>query len=620
MRSDWLERLAQALNAADEPMAETAPASSRAADPALADAFAELARRGESALSTLHLALFELGDPRRKGLGAFYTPPSIAAELARRCLAALAPSPSSDTPLRALDPACGDGALLLALADQRPRPPLRLIGRDIDRQALRVLELRAPLRPAAPSSVSLELRCGDALDEPDGAPDDPLDLILMNPPYGLKSERARGLGLRSKDILGPFLLLGRRLRPGGVLGAIVSDTFLTLESHEPLRRRLLAEFAIERIARLSSDTFDATVETVSLVARRRERPLSITNRDGAAPPTGETLRLSRLRRPVPGDAHGDWAEEVEQSHATADLLELPGAPFSVLRPSLLELLVCGARGGESRGLRWTTLGELATVAVGVQTGDNHAYLFATPEAHGRYRLLDPERLLRPEELAGLRREERERGVEPERYQGRHLVPFDKGGRSLDETRSLAAWWRPLLYAIDWSRDAVTRMRTLRSPTNPGRLRSRLQNLELGFRPFLVASRVGRYAPTYVLGQGGLFDSGCTAVIPRAGVDPESLLAWLGSRFARTLLKGAVNHTVNTQADDLKRLPLPTPEAWPPALPELTRRLVEARREGAPRAGLLAELNATIARAIGLDADEQRELEEFCDRRYPGIEL
>ena len=129
-------------------------------------------------------------------LGRFYTPEAIALGMVRACLDAwLCRKPSlanraQDLTCRVLDPACGDGAFLLAIFDElaRRREPTcrsaaqrlaivrdQIFGVDIDPPAVaalrsRLLERIDPpneLAPEAASVIAQNIRCGDSLTGPD---------------------------------------------------------------------------------------------------------------------------------------------------------------------------------------------------------------------------------------------------------------------------------------------------------------------------------------------------------------------------------------------------------------------------------------------------------------------
>ena len=114
----------------------------------------------------------------RKRHGRHYTPPELAGFLARRGAAHLPPGKG----LRILDPACGDGELLLAAATaaaERGHEVSELAGLDLDADALgRARQRLAGV--AAPVSLS----AGDFTRAPGGgAPPGRFDLIITNPPY-----------------------------------------------------------------------------------------------------------------------------------------------------------------------------------------------------------------------------------------------------------------------------------------------------------------------------------------------------------------------------------------------------------------------------------------------------
>lgn len=148
-----------------------------------------------------------------------------------------------------LDPACGDGALLVALlrrAAQEGVSGLTVVGWDLDADALEAARVRlSPLADRAGAALQLVHR--DALDADDVA----VDGVLMNPPY-LEAKRmsdAQKATLRARfpevatgafDLYATFLARATELLRGrGELAAIVPNRVLVTGSLAVLRTRLV---------------------------------------------------------------------------------------------------------------------------------------------------------------------------------------------------------------------------------------------------------------------------------------------------------------------------------------------------------------------------------------------
>ncbi|MQY25701.1 Eco57I restriction-modification methylase domain-containing protein [Nocardia aurantia] len=177
----------------------------------------------------------------RKRHGRHYTPDRLARFLADRLLTHLVPGET----LRILDPACGDGELLLALGDavaQRfPGLPVRAAGYDLDPAAVRVARERA-------AKLDVTWQVGDFLYAAEKLADEQFDVVITNPPYvrtqQLGARTARLLrdrfGLTGRiDLTHPFVAsVPRLLRPGGVLGLLCANRFLTTKAGANLRALL----------------------------------------------------------------------------------------------------------------------------------------------------------------------------------------------------------------------------------------------------------------------------------------------------------------------------------------------------------------------------------------------
>ena len=193
----------------------------------------------------------------RKRHGMHYTPPALAAFVAERAIAA-APA----RPLRVLDPACGDGELLAAVAALAP--DARLTGYDLDERAVATAQARLPLAAIAHK---------DFLESP---PPERFDLVVTNPPYvrtQLLGERAADLakrfGLRGRvDLAHPFVSVAPGLLDdGGVLALLCSNRFLSTRAGENVRTVLTRDLALREVFDLGdTKLFSAAVLPAVVIA------------------------------------------------------------------------------------------------------------------------------------------------------------------------------------------------------------------------------------------------------------------------------------------------------------------------------------------------------------------
>lgn len=217
--------------------------------------------------------------------GATFTPPALAEHLA----AQLVRHAPDTRPLRVLDPACGDGALLLAIGRELEKAglPYSLHGFDINQPYLELARQR--LDGLNAGAVRLECRdflefCAPHSFEPSLFADiaeqqERYDLVIANPPYvrtqHLGAERAQALsakfGLKGRvDLYYPFVIaMTHALNAGGILGLITSNRFLSIRSGGPVRRFLGMHYEVKHLIDLGdTKLFDASVLPAVLVAKR----------------------------------------------------------------------------------------------------------------------------------------------------------------------------------------------------------------------------------------------------------------------------------------------------------------------------------------------------------------
>lgn len=250
---------------------------------------------------------------RRKLEGIHYTPTALSMYVARR-LVEISDLPTG-RPVRILDPACGDGELLLALCHELTGLgyAVDVIANDIDPEAvsMTVQRLQETGLPASVTGTTKDFLEDLAAAEhgteptlfelPTSKPEE-FDLIIANPPYvrtqHLGSDRARTLakkfGLRGRVDLYQAFLAGFRsaLRDGGSFGLIVPNRFLMTRGGESTRELLARLYEVQQIVDLGdTKLFDAAVLPALVFGTVREletQQIPITSIYSAGPDADES--------------------------------------------------------------------------------------------------------------------------------------------------------------------------------------------------------------------------------------------------------------------------------------------------------------------------------------------
>ena len=240
---------------------------------------------------------------RRKEQGSHYTPPALVGWILDRATDGRA------APARVLDPACGAGNFLVAMATREiargvPAGEMlaeRIFGIDIDATAIdlcreRLLALLPAATPNAERArVEAELRAhlvvGDALErsiaEVTGV--DAFDLIVGNPPFlnqlevatTASRERAARIRERSEgvvtgyaDLSAAFLLEAvRHLSAGGVLGFVMPQSLLAAADARAMRAWIAANARVRALWTADERIFEDAAVRVCALAIERESPI-----------------------------------------------------------------------------------------------------------------------------------------------------------------------------------------------------------------------------------------------------------------------------------------------------------------------------------------------------------
>jgi adenine-specific DNA-methyltransferase len=219
--------------------------------------------------------------------GVTYTPTVFANFVAVQMLHAV-DLPKSGK-IRVLDPACGDGALLYALASHLTvelRERVEMVGYDTDAEAICIasrrlqhdfpdLDMRFEQKDFLDHVLNLQ-GSGDLFSV--GEVQELFHLVIANPPYvrtqilGARQAQqlAKNFGLTGRvDLYYPFLLgISQVLEENGVTGVITSNRFMTTKSGQAVRRAMLSRFRILHAWDLGdTKLFDAAVLPSVLLAR-----------------------------------------------------------------------------------------------------------------------------------------------------------------------------------------------------------------------------------------------------------------------------------------------------------------------------------------------------------------
>ncbi|MCQ2209047.1 MAG: N-6 DNA methylase [Paludibacteraceae bacterium] len=183
-----------------------------------------------------------------------------------------------------LDPACGDGSLLISIAEQTGSNVEKLIGFDTNKEY--VTQTKKNLEEIGISNYEIgnedfleisnkqnNLFSSNSLSEY-------ADIIIANPPYvrtqnlGREKSRqiAKNFNLTGKvDLYYPFLIgMTNVLKKGGILGVITSNRYLTTKSGSDIRKFLLDNYDILEVIDLGdSQLFDAAVLPAILIGRKK---------------------------------------------------------------------------------------------------------------------------------------------------------------------------------------------------------------------------------------------------------------------------------------------------------------------------------------------------------------
>jgi len=225
-----------------------------------------------------------------KNTGATFTPKELAVFLAERI--ALYAQPKNN---RVLDPACGEGELLVAMGEVLNKKSIdfSLTGYDANEQYLsfakdRLLRFGNEKFDLVHEDFLLSVDVSSVgntpslFDECTSSVNNSFDIVIANPPYVrtqiLGTEQAQNLARKFNlkgrvDLYYPFLIvMTESLKEDGILGVITSNRYLSTKSGESVRKYLSDNYEILELIDLGdTKLFDAAVLPAIFIGRKKKQ-------------------------------------------------------------------------------------------------------------------------------------------------------------------------------------------------------------------------------------------------------------------------------------------------------------------------------------------------------------
>jgi len=492
-------------------------------------------------------------------------------------------------------------------------------------------------------------------------------------------------GLCNKDSYGVFAALGVDiLKPSGTLCYIMSDTWQTIRTHYKFRKKLFEETETQYLISIPMRTFKATVNTGIYLFKKSAVDKVKDNFITAADFHNLDIKSGDLEAGFDILMEADTFDETKDGYTVFSDREMAiyayrqkiikrfsNLSFFIASPKLFRLMqdvdnlkpkkytdeksvpvmfdikkqkdLFEQEGSpvyqvdfNDKEIELVKLGDVAEVKQGLATADNDYYLRQLPDTRGNYKEIDLNLVLKEDELEKIRKDEKlrmdviENGIctnpnhraHKHRYfGGRHFVPYDKGGASEIEEAWLPNYYVLTPYFIDWSEQAVKRLKTLKKPGTT-KIASRFQNKEFYFKDGISFSITGIYAPTFRESCGGIFDvKGSGIYIERLNRNYFSGL--LNSSVIRYFNKNFIQHTVDFQVNEVKKIPIiyNISENYKQSLAKLVSAIVQNQKQN-PKYDYMTneqvEIDKLVYEMYNLGEEDIKEVENWYFRRYPKL--
>jgi len=453
------------------------------------------------------------------------------------------------------------------------------------------------------------------------------DIVIGNPPYGgtkIDEHTQKEYKLDSNDPYGAFMsmALNELLKPDGILCYIVSDTWLTIKSHKPLRQQIL-QYELKNVIRLHKDCFNATVNSCVFTLKKTVSYSLINNNTIEKQIIAADLTNISTRKQVPEfrDKLFHLEEYIGQytpdfavySYGQGLLLSNNNNPILVASPKLFVFM--NDEGNIENNIysvlfnsKYINLEKIKSNE-DVKKGMDSAikYVYRADESvqviRTRYSVVDKSNIRSADDILNLSDFEKLNGVDTENF----IIPFNKGGSSSTKEDWLPNYFVDIEYYIDYSVLAVKKHYH--------------RNKTFYFNDGLTFSFRGDYSPTFRLKNIGPFDAN-SSYLSSDNHDKSVFIGILNSKLVRYIFNGIIQHTVASDIDKIKEIPIVAiDEVNSNKIKKLVEKIIEKQKQ-IPKYNYFAneqkEIDQLVYELYGLNEEDINEVETWFARRYPKL--
>jgi adenine-specific DNA-methyltransferase len=575
----------------------------------------------------------------KKQKGAHFTPSELADFLAQKTLSKL--EKYSEKSISVLDPACGDGQLLISAIDELHR--LRIKNWDVvGIEADDYIAHMAQERLSNFNGESVQIIVGDFLELQHLPPinsrlcfdtqiglalQNRFDVVIANPPYVrtqvLGSSKAQKISnyfnLSGRvDLYHAFIIsIANVLKEGGLLGIIISNRFMTTLAGQSVRAFLGSRFELREIIDLGdTKLFNAAVLPAILIAQYRGN-LGLTNSYDVSFTKVYSVPRTNDREPIGKSEIGSIIDAISNGKegivcSREGIFNITRGKYPVYpgKRGVWSLMSCEDVNIVEK-IRYHSkiiINDIARVRVGIKTTADNVFI------HNDWEDLPHSEQPEPELLRTLLcHEDASRWAlsNIHRLSSRVLYPYE---RLLSERRVVNLYYYPRTLAyLERHRKQLEAREYI---TKSGRAWFEIwvpQDPSSWSVPKIVFPDISAEPKFYYLDEDYIVNGDCYWISLRSGVDPEMLYLILGVANSKLMTKYhdvvftnklyAARRRYMTQY--VSKYPLPdTMSTHAKVIIELTRKLIKQKKLAASNneniQGLESELDSAVHRAFGID--------------------